>query len=95
MHCEADVHTAPLLGSADVPVEPVLVCICRLFIFIALPVKYPIKEDNTPELLAAGFAAHLHTQFPFGQSVCAVHEDGLFCPELVIVCISSCCITAC
>ena len=53
-------------------------------------VTFPVRAAKTPEPPAAGFAAHLQAQFPFGQSLCVVHEEGLFCPVFVIVCIPTC-----
>ena len=84
-------HVCPaVLGAGaaiNVPDDAVLGDNFKLEIGI---VTFPVRGAKTSEPPAAGFAAHLQAQFPFGQSLCVVHEEGLFCPVFVIVCIPTC-----
>lgn len=76
VHSGAVVHETPAafpFVAINVLVDAVLGDNFKLEIGI---VAFPVREDNTPGLLAAGFVAHLHMQFPFGQSFCVLHDPA-------------------
>ena len=92
----ANLLEVPAEGSLNVPIA-----VLSPGIVIALPVRGSLMRnpgDDAPKppaagvagggvgVVSAGLCAHLHTQFPLGQSLWDVHAaPALFCPAPVFV----------